>query len=61
MELNVKCELFKVYEGIQYINDDIIIPLDYTVQKVIPYVSFKIDEEELNEMKKINNEQIRKK
>lgn len=39
----------------EYLNDDYIIPLDYTIEKVIPYVSFKIDQEELDEMKVINN------
>lgn len=31
MELNLKCELFQVYEGLQYLDDDFVVPLDLAV------------------------------
>jgi hypothetical protein len=31
MELNLKCELFKIYEGLQYLDDNLIVPLDFAV------------------------------
>ena len=45
MELNLRCELFKVYEGLQYLDDDLIIPMDFAIEKIIPYVSFQIDQQ----------------
>ncbi len=61
MELNLKCELFKVYEGLQYLDEGLVVPMDLAVEKIVPYVSFMIGEEELDEMKKINGEEIRRK
>lgn len=61
MELNLKCELFRVYEGVQYLDEGLVVPMEMAVERIVPYVSFMIGEGELDEMKKINGEEIRRK
>ena len=47
MEINVRCDIFKLFDVLKYLNPKCVIPLKKIYPQILPYIRAQFAEEEL--------------